>query len=55
MQANSTLWRSCDLQKRCHCDWRLTVYDCEETEAIRWIYINNAILSALVTVIGSVK
>lgn len=55
MQANSSLWRSCDLQKQCHCDWRLTVYDCEESEAIRWIYINNAILSALVAVVGNVN
>ncbi|KAI8341918.1 hypothetical protein BC941DRAFT_466819 [Chlamydoabsidia padenii] len=52
MQANQSFWRSCNRQKQCHCDWRLTVYDCEETEAIRWIYINNAIASAVVGAIG---
>ncbi|KAJ8655640.1 hypothetical protein O0I10_008729 [Lichtheimia ornata] len=48
----STFWRICDDNGNCHCDWRLTLGDCAEDQAMRIIYIINIIGSAVVSVIG---
>lgn len=54
MQADYSFWRTCNSQDaQCHCDWRLTVYHCEETDTIRWIYVGNATASGVVGVIGN--
>lgn len=49
---NRTLTRHC-FDGVCHCDWRLTIYGCEETNAMWWIYLVNIILSALVITVGT--
>lgn len=36
----------------CHCDWRITLYGCIESDAARIINIINISLSGLVSVIG---
>lgn len=38
---------------KCHCDWRVRIYDCEEEHAMYIIYIINAAFSALVTLMGT--
>lgn len=37
----------------CHCDWRLTIYDCAEANAMWYIYIVNIAFSAVVIAIGT--
>lgn len=49
----STFWRVCDDQGVCHCDWRLTLGNCEENEAMYIMYIINAVWSGLVSIIGN--
>lgn len=51
----STFWRICDDNGNCHCDWRLTLGDCDENDAMHIIYIINIIGSAIVSVIGNGK
>lgn len=48
----STFWRPCDENGICHCDWRLTIYYCEEEPAMKYIYIVNAVLSGFVGFVG---
>ncbi|KAI9315829.1 hypothetical protein BX666DRAFT_2122144 [Dichotomocladium elegans] len=38
----------------CHCDWRLSIVNCEEATAMYFIYIVNIALSALVVAVGCV-
>ncbi|KAG2220474.1 hypothetical protein INT45_011478 [Circinella minor] len=47
-----TLLRHCDDQNICHCDWRLTLVDCEESVAMYYINIINIILCSLAVIIG---
>lgn len=48
----STFWRICNDEGVCHCDWRLTLGDCEEDVPMRIIYIINAVLSGLGSAFG---
>ncbi|KAF7727794.1 hypothetical protein EC973_007025 [Apophysomyces ossiformis] len=48
----STFWRICDNEQRCHCDWRLTITHCQEQQAMKIMYIGQASLSGVVAVIG---
>lgn len=48
----STFWRYCDADGVCHCDWRLTITGCEEHNALKVIYIVNAVVSGLVGLVG---
>ena len=47
-----TLPRHCNDGGVCHCDWRLTIYDCEEANAMYYVYIINIALSGLVVAVG---
>ncbi|KAI9245211.1 hypothetical protein BDA99DRAFT_543723 [Phascolomyces articulosus] len=46
-----TLLRHCNDQNVCHCDWRLTLTDCEESMAMYYINIVNIALCGLVVVV----
>ncbi|KAF7727795.1 hypothetical protein EC973_007026 [Apophysomyces ossiformis] len=48
----STFWRICDNEQRCHCDWRLTITHCQEQQAMKIMYIGQASLSGVVAVIA---
>lgn len=37
---------------KCHCDWRLTIHDCEEAHYLYYIYVVNIALSAVVSIMG---
>lgn len=37
----------------CHCDWRVTITNCVESNAMRGVYIANIAISAFVFVIGN--
>lgn len=37
----------------CHCDWRLTLQNCAEGNAMKVVYILNIAISAFVFVIGT--
>ncbi|KAI8877241.1 hypothetical protein K501DRAFT_278632 [Backusella circina FSU 941] len=50
MEASYSLERHC-YDGVCHCDWRLTLYNCIESQAIRNIYIATIIISVLVSVV----
>lgn len=54
MNRNDSFWLVCDenSHQNCHCDWRVTIVDCIEREPMLYIYIVNAILSFIVSVIG---
>lgn len=52
MASNEEFWRICDDQGVCHCDWRLTIYGCEEESQLRAMYIALAVVSGLVGVFG---
>ncbi|KAI8141442.1 hypothetical protein BJV82DRAFT_176264 [Fennellomyces sp. T-0311] len=48
------LWRICEEDGRCHCDWRLTAYGCDDEESTFInIYIVNAAVSGIVGLIAS--
>lgn len=47
-----SLPRHCDQKYGCHCDWKLSVYDCEESHAMQIVYIVNIAFSALVAIGG---
>jgi hypothetical protein len=36
----------------CHCDWRVTLYGCIESDATRIVNITNISISGLVSIIG---
>ncbi|KAI8138694.1 hypothetical protein BJV82DRAFT_630197 [Fennellomyces sp. T-0311] len=52
VEEQRTLLRHCNANGICHCDWRLTIYDCEEENAMYYIYIVNIALSGLVVAVG---
>lgn len=54
MNRNDSFWLVCDENnpQYCHCDWRVTIVGCIEREPMLYIYVVNAILSFLVSVIG---
>lgn len=52
MASTDEFWRICDDQGVCHCDWRLTIYGCEEEHQLRAMYIALAVVSGLVGVFG---
>lgn len=52
MASTDEFWRICDDQGVCHCDWRLTIYGCEEEDQLRAMYIALAVVSGLVGVLG---
>ncbi|KAI7858373.1 hypothetical protein BDC45DRAFT_498206 [Circinella umbellata] len=55
MESNNsqrTLSRHCNNDGVCHCDWRLTIYGCEEANAMYYVYIINIALSGLVVAVG---
>ncbi|KAL1929235.1 hypothetical protein VTP01DRAFT_2294 [Rhizomucor pusillus] len=37
---------------KCHCDWRLTIHDCEEADYLYYIFVINIALSAVVSIMG---
>lgn len=39
---------------KCHCDWRLTIHDCEEADYLYYIYVINIALSAVVSIMGKI-
>lgn len=45
-------WKICDDNGVCHCDWRLTVYGCEEEQHMVPFYIALAAFSGLVGTMG---
>lgn len=45
-------WKICDDNGVCHCDWRLTVYGCEEEKHMVPFYIALAAFSGLVGTMG---
>ncbi|ORY92030.1 hypothetical protein BCR43DRAFT_497671 [Syncephalastrum racemosum] len=47
-----SLYRHCDQEHGCHCDWRLSVHGCEESHAMQIVYIVNIAYSALVAIGG---
>jgi hypothetical protein len=51
MESSYSLEQHC-YDNVCHCDWRLTLYGCVESQAVRIIYIFNIVISALVSVVG---
>ena len=48
-----TLEYHCYTDGTCHCDWRLTLQDCEESGAMWGVNIGNIALSGLSVVIGT--
>lgn len=52
MSQESTFWRVCDNFGICHCDWRYTIYDCEETEIAKILYLITAIISGILSVVA---
>lgn len=52
MSQESTFWRICDDFGKCHCDWRYTIYDCEETEIAKILYLITAVLSGVLSVVA---
>jgi hypothetical protein len=49
----STFWRICDDLGECHCDFRYTIYGCEETYIAKIIYTMTAILSAVLALVAA--
>ncbi|KAI9498120.1 hypothetical protein BDB00DRAFT_801223 [Zychaea mexicana] len=45
MEGQRTLLRHCNDDGVCHCDWRLTIYGCEESRPMYYIYVVNIALS----------
>lgn len=54
METAYSLQRHC-YDNVCHCDWRLTLYGCVESNAVRIINIINITVSALASLIGIYK
>lgn len=52
MASTDEFWKICNDDGVCHCDWRLTIYGCEEEQQLRAMYIALAVLSGLVGVFG---
>lgn len=52
MSQESTFWRVCDNFGICHCDWRYTIYDCEETEIAKILYLVTAIISGILSIVA---
>ncbi|CDS03581.1 hypothetical protein LRAMOSA00983 [Lichtheimia ramosa] len=50
MASTDEFWKICNDDGVCHCDWRLTIYGCEEEQQLRAMYIALAVLSGLVGV-----
>ncbi|KAI9484572.1 hypothetical protein BDB00DRAFT_983982 [Zychaea mexicana] len=47
VEEQSEFGRICGDSGVCHCDWRLTITNCEEASALKIVYIINAVLSAV--------
>ncbi|CAO3645765.1 unnamed protein product [Cunninghamella echinulata] len=50
---NQTLAHIC-ISERCHCDWRLSIYGCEESKPMFTIYIVHIIISSINLILGSI-
>ena len=48
----STFWRVCDEAGVCHCDWRYTIYGCEEETIAKILYTITAIITGLLATIA---
>jgi hypothetical protein len=51
METSHSLGRHC-YNDICHCDWRITLYGCIESDAAKTIHILNISISGLASVIG---
>lgn len=51
---NSTFWRVCDSLGNCHCDFRYTIHECQETTIIRAFYITTAAVSSVLGIVNAV-
>lgn len=48
-----SFWRLCDPQtNECHCDFRMTITNCVESEALRIVNIVDIVWSGIATIIG---
>jgi hypothetical protein len=51
-----SFWRLCDTQtNECHCDFRMTITDCIESEALRIVNIVDIAWSGVATIIGRTR
>lgn len=53
MDNSRTLERHCT-DGVCHCDWRLTITNCEEATAMWYVNLINIILSGFVIILGTI-
>lgn len=47
-----SFWLICNEADQCHCDWRVTIKNCVEGNAMFYIYIINAIFSFIAALLG---
>lgn len=52
IQQNSTFWRVCDNFGNCHCDFRYTIYECQETTIMKAFYITVAAVSFILGIVN---
>lgn len=48
-------WRICDENGVCHCDWRLTLTQCEEHSAFYYMHVADIIIAGLAALGGTYR
>lgn len=51
-QQESTFWKVCDNFGNCHCDWRYTIYGCQEESIAKILYIITTIISGILAAVA---